>query len=141
MQSSVLWRAHSSSNRRPPSFKTVSPLMGGQLVPEGILSMEPAWRNFFENVATVQFDHRVLAIATFLAITALFIASFRTSLSRQVRGGIHMLLFTAAVQVALGIATLLNHVPVWLGATHQGVALLVLTAAVYVIHRTGHSRR
>jgi cytochrome c oxidase assembly protein subunit 15 len=82
------------------------PLMGGQLVPEGILSMEPAWRNFFENVATVQFDHRVLAIATFLAITALFIASFRTSLSRQVRGGIHMLLFTAAVQVALGIATL-----------------------------------
>lgn len=36
------------------------PLMGGQLVPEGMFVLKPWWKNFFENVTTVQFDHRVL---------------------------------------------------------------------------------
>ncbi len=38
--------------------------MGDEWVPEGILAMTPLWRNFFENTATVQFDHRVLALTT-----------------------------------------------------------------------------
>ncbi|MCK5916888.1 MAG: COX15/CtaA family protein, partial [Cocleimonas sp.] len=38
------------------------PLMNGQLVPDGLFAMEPIWLNFFENIMTVQFDHRVLAL-------------------------------------------------------------------------------
>ena len=34
------------------------PLMNGHLVPPEILMLEPWWRNFFWNMATVQFDHR-----------------------------------------------------------------------------------
>jgi len=36
------------------------PLMSGQVIPEGLFSLSPKWRNFFENCTTVQFDHRCL---------------------------------------------------------------------------------
>lgn len=36
------------------------PLMGGQFVPEYMWEIQPAWRNVFENMTTVQFDHRML---------------------------------------------------------------------------------
>ena len=41
---------------------------------------------------------------------------------------------TAVVQVALGIATLLLGVPVVLAAAHQGVAMLLFTIALYLVH-------
>jgi cytochrome c oxidase assembly protein subunit 15 len=44
------------------------PLMGGRWIPEGILAQSPAWRNFFENIATVQFDHRALATLVFASV-------------------------------------------------------------------------
>ena len=34
------------------------PLMNGHLIPPEIFMLEPWWRNFFWNMATVQFDHR-----------------------------------------------------------------------------------
>ncbi len=40
------------------------PLMQDQFIPDGLLEMKPAWKNFFENTLTVQFDHRMLAYAT-----------------------------------------------------------------------------
>jgi heme a synthase len=36
------------------------PYMGGQWVPDDIWELSPGWKNIFENVATVQFDHRYL---------------------------------------------------------------------------------
>jgi heme a synthase len=48
------------------------PKMGDEWVPEGILELEPLHRNFFENTATVQFDHRVLAMSTAAAIAAMY---------------------------------------------------------------------
>ena len=44
------------------------PLMAGQWIPPGYLALEPTWRNFFENIATVQFNHRLLAISTFALV-------------------------------------------------------------------------
>ncbi len=111
------------------------PLMDGHWVPEAILVLEPAWRNFFENIATVQFDHRVLAMLSFSGIVALWLLSLRHSLPVPVRIGLHSLLAAAALQVTLGISTLLLHVPVPLAATHQGGALVLLTALLFVNHR------
>ena len=37
------------------------PLMNGHVVPPEIMMLEPWWKNFFYNMATVQFDHRLLA--------------------------------------------------------------------------------
>jgi cytochrome c oxidase assembly protein subunit 15 len=44
------------------------PLMEGQLVPPDYGHLQPWWRDWFENRATVQFHHRVLAIATLCAV-------------------------------------------------------------------------
>jgi cytochrome c oxidase assembly protein subunit 15 len=45
-----------------------------------------------------------------------------------------LLLLTATAQGLLGISTLLLHVPVVLAAAHQGVALLLLTLALYLTY-------
>jgi cytochrome c oxidase assembly protein subunit 15 len=46
-----------------------------------------------------------------------------------------LLLAAAVLQVTLGISTLLLHVPVTLAAAHQGGALVLLTAMLFVNHR------
>ena len=38
------------------------PLMNGHFIPPEIFILEPWYRNFFENMATVQFDHRMIAL-------------------------------------------------------------------------------
>ena len=111
------------------------PLMDGHWVPEVIFMQEPLWRNFFENIATVQFSHRLLATLVFFSIVALWLVSGRQPLPTPVRQGLHALLATALLQVTLGISTLLLHVPVPLAVAHQGGALLLLTVLVYTRHR------
>ena len=110
------------------------PLMGDSLLPEGLFALSPPWRNFFENTTTVQFDHRVLALTTFALIVVYWITSRRAGLPRRAAIGATALLHTAALQVLLGITTLLMAVPVLLGALHQAVAMLLLTAALFLTH-------
>lgn len=113
------------------------PLMGGRIIPEGLFSLEPAWKNFFENVTTVQFDHRLLATLLFFLIPALWMVGRRAalSLSRSARTGLHLLVLTLLVQIALGISTLLLFVPIPLAAAHQGGALALFTVALFVSHQ------
>jgi cytochrome c oxidase assembly protein subunit 15 len=110
------------------------PLMAGKLLPDGMWSITPAYLNFFENVTTVQFTHRLLAMATFVAITALWIGAQRTSLPRSQRLWLHATALAALVQVALGISTLLLRVPVPLAALHQAGAMVLLTVLVGLVH-------
>jgi len=106
------------------------PLMGGQWVPDGLWDMSPAIVNLFENVTTVQFLHRLLAVATFLAVLALWVAARKGPLTPGARFWRHATAAAAVAQVALGIATLLLRVPVPLAAAHQAGALLLLTAVL-----------
>ena len=115
------------------------PLMNGSLVPDGLFARQPLWRNLFENAATVQFDHRVLAIITFLGIVALWFAGLRRALPGQVRVALHLLLAAGVVQVTLGISTLLLHVPVLLASLHQAGALLVFSIVLFLYHRMLHA--
>ena len=117
------------------------PLMDGRWIPEVIFMQSPVWRNFFENIATVQFDHRVLALLAFAGVVILWMAALRHTLPAQLRAGLHLLMAAAILQVTLGISTLLLHVPVPLAATHQAGALLLFTAALYVNHRLVYIRQ
>ena len=96
---------------------------------------DPWWRNLFENIATVQFDHRVLATLVFVSVVLVWLVSLRQTLTAAVRTGMHLLLAAALLQVTLGISTLLLHVPVPLAAAHQAGALLLFTVALYVRQR------
>ncbi|MEP6657879.1 MAG: COX15/CtaA family protein [Betaproteobacteria bacterium] len=111
------------------------PLMNGHFVPPEILMLEPWWKNPFWNVATVQFDHRLLACALALLTPVLWWKLSRTpGLSRRARLGGQAVLFLLAVQIALGIATLVNVVPLHLAAAHQAGAVLLFAAALNVAH-------
>lgn len=112
------------------------PLMNGQLIPPEIMMIEPWWRNFFYNMATVQFDHRVLAWLLAFAVPALWWKVVgNTSVPPLARRAAHLLLVMVAVQIALGILTLIHVVPLPLAAAHQAGAVLLLAAALNLAHK------
>jgi len=111
------------------------PKMGDQWLPPAGWMLQPGWRNLFENIATVQFDHRLLAMLTFLSIVVFWNYARTRALSHSARTGVHLLLLTAVAQVSLGISTLLLHVPVALAVTHQAGALALLSVVLFVYHR------
>jgi cytochrome c oxidase assembly protein subunit 15 len=111
------------------------PLMDGSFVPAGYMQLHPFYLNWFENIPAVQFDHRLLAETTAAAVLLLWLAGQRAALPRPARLALHALLAAAALQFALGIATLLLVVPVPLAAAHQAGAVLLLTVAL-VFRRT-----
>ena len=98
------------------------PLMNGQLVPTEILQLEPWWKNFFWNMATVQFTHRLTAFALAVAIPLL---AWRAAA---------WLVAMLAAQVLLGISTLLLVVPLPLAALHQAGAVLLFGLALNLAH-------
>jgi cytochrome c oxidase assembly protein subunit 15 len=98
------------------------------------MALDPWWKNLFDNVATVQFDHRVLAITTFTLIVAFWLRIPKDDLPGRARKGVNALLHTGILQVALGIATLLLVVPIPLAAAHQGVAMVLFTVALFLTH-------
>ena len=109
------------------------PLMNGHLVPPDILMIEPWYLNFFNNMATVQFDHRLLAWALALLVPVFWWRVRATaSVSRRARIGAGLLLAMLAVQVTLGISTLLLVVPLPLAGAHQAGALLLFAASLNV---------
>jgi cytochrome c oxidase assembly protein subunit 15 len=109
--------------------------MDGHWIPEVIFMQEPLWRNFFENIATVQFQHRLLAMLVFLSIILLWLDARRVTLPAAVTTGLLLMLAAVVLQVSLGISTLLLHVPVPLAATHQAGALLLFTIVLYTRYR------
>ena len=111
------------------------PLMNGHVVPPEIFSLDPWWQNFFWNMATVQFDHRVIAWLIAALVPTLWWKLHRArEIPGRARWGGHLLLALVAGQIALGIATLVNVVPLPLAALHQAGAVLVFAAALNVAH-------
>jgi cytochrome c oxidase assembly protein subunit 15 len=114
------------------------PLMNGHFVPPEMFVIEPWYLNFFSNMATVQFDHRLGAWMLAALVPWLWIRA--RAEAAPVRRAADLLLAAVALQITLGISTLLLRVPVALGAAHQGGAVLVLTAALALNHFSRSSR-
>lgn len=111
------------------------PLMDGRLVPEGYGDLQPFALNLFENVAAVQFNHRLLAVSTAVLAAVLWLWARRLDLSRAARSAIGFAAAMAWAQLGLGIAALVLVVPVWLGALHQAGAILLLSVTLWAVHR------
>ena len=107
------------------------PLMNGHWVPPEIMMLDPWWRNFLYNMATIQFVHRAIAWLLVALVSLFWLRSMRAPLAPRARWASHLLLAALAVQVCLGIGTLLLAVPVPLAAAHQGGAVLLLAAALW----------
>jgi heme a synthase len=117
---------------RAGSVYNTFPLMNGHLVPPEILMLEPWWKNFFYNMATVQFVHRAIAWLLILWVPWFWWRTLAAPLDSRQRLACHLLLAVLALQVALGIATLVLALPVALAAAHQGGAVLLLGVSIWV---------
>lgn len=109
------------------------PLMGDELFPTATPLGHPLWRNAVDNPVAVQFIHRWLA---FVAAAGLGVLAWR---ARRVGAGRVALALVAlvALQIVLGISTLLSGVALPLAVAHQANAALTLIAAVAAAHAVG----
>ncbi|MGY9004526.1 MAG: COX15/CtaA family protein [Alphaproteobacteria bacterium] len=109
------------------------PLMDGQLIPDGMWAMDPIWRNPFENITMVQFDHRVLGMSTAIACLFLWLRARNAAAPPRLALAINLTGLMAIAQPALGIMTLLLATPVTLAAAHQTGALILLGLLIWVV--------
>jgi cytochrome c oxidase assembly protein subunit 15 len=117
------------------SFNTW-PLMDGNFIPpfEQLFPSAPYWKNFFENVMTIQFTHRMVAYGLFgLALVHAIDTQRSGPFSSALRGAVLLALVTA--QAMLGIVTLLWGAPLSLSLLHQAGAVAVLVAATVHVAR------
>ncbi len=108
------------------------PLMDGGIAPSGLWAQEPWISNVFENPATVQFIHRCTAYLVLLGAAGVWFATRRDHAALGQAAA--YVLIAVALQVALGIWTLIAVVPISLGLAHQLGALVVLATCVALMH-------
>jgi len=119
------------------------PETAGAWVPSGMFAIEPLWRNFFENMLLVQFQHRMLAylIAILVVVHAVMIARQMPG-SRTAFSG-YRLVAIVALQVVIGVVTLLTAAPaditgevqvrIDVALAHQAIAFILLGGLI--LHR------
>ncbi|MBT3237617.1 MAG: heme A synthase [Rhodospirillaceae bacterium] len=109
------------------------PLMDGDLIPPGLYetALSP-----FEDITTVQFNHRLLAEALIVLTTIFWFKARNVTLSARSHRAVNVFAGVVAVQATLGITTLLLVIPVPLAAAHQAGAVAVFMAALWTAHET-----
>ena len=117
------------------------PLIDGAFIPTAarLFFEEPWGRNFFDNTLTVQFSHRMIAYTLVVLAVVHAVDAIRSRANPAVVSGAVWIMAVMVVQVAIGILTLLNQVPIDLGLAHQAVAIVLLTLTLFQVERLGRS--
>lgn len=113
---------------------TTWPLMDGHFIPplDNLLLQRPVWLNFFENVLTVQFDHRMFAYGLLALALIHFLDAWHRGGPAAQRSLIILALMVA--QAIIGIMTLLHQVPIDLALAHQfGAAIVLIAVTVHMM--------
>jgi cytochrome c oxidase assembly protein subunit 15 len=108
------------------------PSMDGHFIPPNVWTLQPPLINLVDNPSLVQFEHRMVAY-TVLAFV-LFIV-WRASKTQHPPRAVQIVLLACLLQVSLGIVTVVSVTPVALGVAHQGGAIILITSALYLVHR------
>ena len=108
------------------------PLMFGKLVPPNLFT---SWINLFEVPQTIVFIHRWFAWLGLLAVAYVFWMVRKLNYPPEIQKGLQWLVAVAALQITLGILTILSYVNIIVALLHQANAILLLGLAVYFIHR------
>jgi cytochrome c oxidase assembly protein subunit 15 len=119
------------------SFPTF-PKFGSQWIPENLFSQSPFIRNFFENVATIQFIHRALGV---LIVVVTFIFFTRTKdmvMTKFFRKALSSFPVIAFMQMVIGVLTLINSlgsIPIVFGVAHQMNAVMLLMCSMVLLYQ------
>ncbi|WP_299280706.1 heme A synthase [uncultured Tateyamaria sp.] len=100
------------------------PLMGGQVFPATAFVFEPWWRNLFESPGLVQFVHRVSGYLLF-AFAVVVWQRGRKSAHGRTRFAFNAVMAAMAVQIAVGIVTVLYGAPWQIAIVHQFLAVIL----------------
>tara|TARA_B100001123_G_scaffold87917_1_gene100955 strand:- start:142 stop:1110 length:969 start_codon:yes stop_codon:yes gene_type:complete len=109
------------------------PLMGDTLIPLDIWDLNPRYINFLENPVTVQFDHRILGITTFILTFLIWFYVQKKKMPPNFKRKINILLFFVLIQVGLGVATLLSYVATEAAIVHQIGALIIYSLSIWTL--------
>jgi cytochrome c oxidase assembly protein subunit 15 len=115
------------------------PTMDGQWIPGGLYALSPGYLNFFDNLITVQFIHRCLAMLVVIASFLVYFTANNQNPGNSQRRGITFLIITIGLQFLLGVATLLSKVNIPLAVMHQAGAFFVFASSVFLMHRIRRS--
>ena len=109
------------------------PLMGYSFIPENY--GENGFLDPFENPASAQFHHRHIALFTTICVLIYCYRNYTQSSDVIVKK--YSLFMSAIVcfQFFLGIFTLINMVPIYLGALHQTGAVILFIFLTIIMHR------
>ncbi len=109
------------------------PFMGEKLIPENY--GEYGLLDPFENPASAQFHHRHLALLTITCTLIYCFQSYKYSFDIKIKKNSIFLSFMVCLQFLLGIITLINMVPIHLGAFHQTGAVILFLGLIASMHR------
>ena len=108
------------------------PLMFGKLVPPGLFG---SFVNLFETPQTIVFIHRWFAWLGLLAVPYVFWVVKKQNYPADIQTGMQWLIGVVALQITLGVLTVLSYVNIVIALVHQANAIVLFGLAVYFIHR------
>jgi cytochrome c oxidase assembly protein subunit 15 len=117
------------------------PLMGDSFIPAGLYSLTPAWLSAFEDITTIQFNHRMFAYLIVGLVIIFALKTLKSGIQGPAKIGVFCLIGLLIMQVTLGISTLIFYVPVPVAAAHQVGAVALLSASLFISHSLRHSLR
>jgi heme a synthase len=129
----IIWGAFVAGHHAGHVYNTF-PMMHQYWLPPELWLMEPLFINFLENMVTVQWVHRVIGTILGLMVILIWLRTWQLN-SRFVTKKWALSLFALLlIQYAVGVFTLIYHVPVWLGVLHQALAMILFGVAIGFIH-------
>jgi cytochrome c oxidase assembly protein subunit 15 len=111
------------------------PLMDGSLLPPNGWVLDPVLLNLVENMATVQWVHRVLATVLLIGAIVFFVKVRREPELVRFQRGSGALAALIVLQYGLGVTTLLTHVEIPIAVSHQLTALLIVGVLLTLLHQ------
>lgn len=108
------------------------PLMLGRLIPQNLFT---SWVNLFETPQTIVFIHRWFGWLVLIAIPVIYYFAKKQNYPQDIQKGLLWLTAIVALQIVLGILTILSYVNIIIALVHQSNALILFALTIYLIHR------
>jgi cytochrome c oxidase assembly protein subunit 15 len=106
--------------------------MLGRLIPPNLFN---SIANLFESPQTIVFIHRWFAFVGLMVVPYVLWIVKRQNYPADIQNGLKWLTGAVALQIALGILTVLSFVNIWIALAHQANALVLFGLGIYLIHR------
>lgn len=108
------------------------PLMLGKLIPVNLFN---SLINIFESPQTIVFIHRWFAWIGIILVPVVYTIVKKQNYPADIQSGLKWLIGVVALQITLGVLTILSYVNIVIALLHQANAILLVGLAVYFIHR------